>query len=93
MATPACFENMLDHPNIELVLNADYREVEKIIVAAKSFTPVRSMSTSTIASENCLIVHCNFEHETLDCERFQPAAVVNYPNDFTLTPESLSSNI
>jgi UDP-galactopyranose mutase len=75
------FENMLDHPNIKIMLNADFREVQKEVVYDKLiFTgpvdeffdyrhgplPYRSLS---------------FRHETLDCAQHQPVAVVNYPSE------------
>jgi UDP-galactopyranose mutase len=76
----AMFENMLDHDNIELALGVDFRELKAQRLAPHIiFTgpideyfghpfgalPYRSLS---------------FEHRTLEQRRFQPVAVVNYPD-------------
>ncbi|MGN6550491.1 MAG: UDP-galactopyranose mutase [Pararhizobium sp.] len=73
------FERMLDHPNIRIMLETDYREIcgeigfRRLIYTGPideffdwelGRLPYRSL---------------RFEHVTLDCERFQPVAVVNYP--------------
>lgn len=77
------FERMLDHPNIDLLLGVDYREVRNAYPHSHLvFTgpideyfgyrfgklPYRSL---------------RFEHETLDQEWLQPVAVVNYPDEAT----------
>jgi len=74
------FENMLDHPNIDLLLGVEYRNARSIFDHDNLiFTgpideyfnyrygklPYRSLS---------------FHHETLDQEWLQPVAVVNYPS-------------
>jgi UDP-galactopyranose mutase len=73
------FERMLDHPNIALLLQADYRDIRDVIPHRRLiFTgpideyfgyrygklPYRSLQ---------------FEHVTLEEEWHQPVAVVNYP--------------
>jgi UDP-galactopyranose mutase len=75
------FENMLDHQNIKILLNTDFREIasdvryEKLIYTGPideyfnyryGKLPYRSL---------------NFRHETKDQELFQPVAVVNYPSE------------
>ena len=76
------FENMLDHPNIKIMLNADYREVPQMrFRIARSCLTGRSTNSSISASASCPIARCEFKHETLDRELFQPAPVVNYPNE------------
>ena len=79
------FENMLDHPNIKIMLNADYRDV-------KDFIPYREMIYTGPIDEyfdyrfGRLPYRClDFKHETHDRPIFQPAAVVNYPNDYAYT--------
>jgi UDP-galactopyranose mutase len=77
----ACmFENMLDHPRIKVVLNTDYREVEREVYFDQLIytgpideffgrrygpLPYRSL---------------RFRHETLEREWLHPVAVVNYPS-------------
>ncbi len=75
------FENMLDHSNIKILLNTDFREIasdvryEKLIFTGPideyfdyryGKLPYRSL---------------DFKHETIDQEIFQPVAVVNYPSE------------
>ena len=83
------FEKMLDHPNIAVMLGADYRSIAKMIPHKRViFTgpideyfgyrygrlPYRSL---------------RFDHATLPQENFQPVGTVNYPQteDFTRITE------
>ncbi len=75
------FERMLDHPNIKIMLNTDYREIERDI-------PFREMIYT--GPVDAYFDYCygklpyrslEFKHETKDAEAFQPAPVVNYPNN------------
>src|SRR5581483_9239133 len=75
------FENMLDHDNIKILLNCDYREIE-------NFVPYREMVYSGPIDEyfdyrygKLPYRSLQFKHETVDEERFQSAPVVNYPNE------------
>jgi UDP-galactopyranose mutase len=79
------FENMLDHPNIKFMLNTDYREV-------KDDVPYREMIFTGPIDE--FFDYCygqlpyrslHFKHETHDHSVFQPAPVVNYPNEHAFT--------
>ena len=79
------FENMLDHKNIKIMLNTDYRDV-------KEFIPFKEMIYTGPIDEyfdyqfGKLPYRCiEFKHETHDRTLFQPAAVVNYPNDYAYT--------
>lgn len=75
------FENMLDHPNIKIMLNADFAEIRREVSYKHLIysgpideyfdyrygkLPYRSLA---------------FRHETVDTEQFQPVAVVNYPGE------------
>jgi UDP-galactopyranose mutase len=75
------FENMLDHPNIKIMLNADYREVAAEVRYDKLiFTgPIDEFFEYRFGKlpYRSLI----FRHEMLDQENFQPVAVVNYPGE------------
>lgn len=79
------FENMLDHPNIKILLNCDYHEVKDEVAYGKLiFTgpvdeyfgyrygklPYRSL---------------RFDFRTVSQERVQPVAVINYPNEHLYT--------
>jgi UDP-galactopyranose mutase len=79
------FERMLDHPNITVVLNTDFRDL-------LDFVPYQSMIyTGPIDEyfEFCFgklpYRSLDFVFETVDCERHQPGAVINYPNDHDYT--------
>lgn len=83
------FENILDHPNITLALDTDYRDllhrvryrelvytgpVDEYFGYRYGRLPYRSLQ---------------FRHETVDTERLQPVAVINYPDqhDYTRVTE------
>lgn len=79
------FEQMLNQPNIHILLQTDYRDVKDII-------PYREMIYTGPIDE--YFEYCygklpyrslEFRHETHDQERFQTAPVVNYPNENLFT--------
>src|SRR5215216_368525 len=79
------FGNLLDHPNIKILLNTDYREVKESI-------PYRELIYTGPVDEffdfqfGKLPYRClEFKHETLNQSYYQPVAVVNYPNDNAYT--------
>ncbi len=79
------FENMLDHPNIHVLLNTDYRAVREIIPHREVIYcgPVDEFFDFRFGKlpYRCL----EFKHETLNQAKYQPVAVVNYPNDYAYT--------
>ncbi|GFE70689.1 UDP-galactopyranose mutase [Chroococcus sp. FPU101] len=79
------FEKMLDHPNIKVMLNTDYREIEKAI-------PCREMVYTGPVDDffdyrfgQLPYRSLEFKHETHNTPVFQSAPVVNYPNDHLYT--------
>ena len=79
------FEKMLDHPNITVMLKADFRDLKK-------WVPFKELIFTGLVDEyfdNCygkLPYRClEFKHETLNKEWAQPVAVINYPNDYAYT--------
>src|SRR5215208_2030106 len=79
------FERMLAHPNIKIMLNTDYREIEEII-------PYREMVyTGPIDEFFCMRYgklpyrSLDFKFETVHVPRHQPAAVINFPNEYAYT--------
>lgn len=79
------FENMLTHPNINIMLNTDYREIQDII-------PYREMIyTGPIDGffdyryGKLPYRSLDFKHETLNERVHQPQAVINYPNEHLYT--------
>ena len=79
------FERMLDHPNIKVMLNTDYREIE-------DFVPYREMIyTGPI---DAFFGHrygklpyrsLEFKFETLNTPQAQPVGTINHPNDYAYT--------
>jgi UDP-galactopyranose mutase len=79
------FERLLEHPRISLMLQTDYR-------AVREWLPCREMIYTGPIDEffdfrfgKLAYRSLEFEHRTLDQERFQPVAVVNYPNEHAYT--------
>lgn len=79
------FERMLDHPNIKVMLNTDYREIKDLV-------PYRELIYTGPVDEyfdfeyGKLPYRClEFKHETHNQEILQPVAVINYPNDYAYT--------
>ena len=79
------FENMLDHPNIKIMLNCDYREIES------SFAFREMIYTGPIDEffqyqyGKLPYRSLKFKHETHNKPVYQPEAVVNYPNEHAFT--------
>jgi UDP-galactopyranose mutase len=77
------FENMLDHPNIKILLNADFREIaEEVEYDRLIYTgPIDEFFGYRYGKlpYRSLV----FRHETRDEELFQPVGVVNYPDEKT----------
>jgi len=79
------FERMLDHPNIKVLLNTDYKEIEEVI-------PYKNMIyTGPI---DYYFDYCygklpyrsiEFVFETHELSRFQPTGTINYPNEHPYT--------
>ena len=75
------FENMLDHPNIKIMLNCDYREIEKDIPFAEMIYTGPVDSYFDYCYGKLPYRSLEFKHETHDVAVYQPAPVVNYPNE------------
>jgi UDP-galactopyranose mutase len=75
------FENMLDHPNIDLLLGVDFAEVrDEIDYESLVFTgPIDEYFDYRYGTLPYRSLH--FRHETLDQEWLQQVAVVNYPDE------------
>ncbi len=79
------FENMLDHPNIELMLGVDYRDVADEIEAAEIVYTGPVDEFFGYRFGKLPYRSLRFDHQTLDREWLQPVAVVNYPVDMPYT--------
>lgn len=79
------FENMLSHPNIKVMLNTDYKEIQSMI-------PYKKMIyTGPIDYffDNCYgklpYRSIDFHFETKETSMFQPTGTMNYPNEHPYT--------
>jgi UDP-galactopyranose mutase len=79
------FERMLSHPNVKVLLNADYREVESVIPYREMIYTGPVDAFFDYEFGKLPYRSLEFRHETLDLPRFQEAPVVNYPNDCPYT--------
>lgn len=80
------FENMLQHPNIQIILSTDYKDL-----LIQGFEYDHLIYTGPIdAFYNHQFGHLpyrslRFEHENLATEQYQSVGTVNYPNDYDFT--------
>jgi UDP-galactopyranose mutase len=79
------FERMLDHPNIKVMLNTDYREIQNLV-------PWRHMVYTGPVDAffgykygKLPYRSLRFEHTTLQQEQFQKVGTVNFPNEYAYT--------
>ncbi|HEY3475352.1 MAG TPA: UDP-galactopyranose mutase [Anaerolineales bacterium] len=79
------FEQMLDHPNIKIMLNTDYQEIMDMI-------SYREVIFTGPVDEYFGFIYgklpyrsLQFQFETLNEEQHQPVAVINYPNEYPYT--------
>lgn len=79
------FENMLDHPNITLMLGCDYRDIAseveyKTLIYSGPVDEYFDYCYGPLPYRSL-----RFQHKTFEREFVQPVAVVNYPNDHAYT--------
>ena len=79
------FERILSHPNIKIMLNTDYHEIEGSIPYSQVvFTgPIDEYFDYRFGKLPYRSLQ--FKFETLSVSQHQPVAVVNYPNDYAFT--------
>jgi len=75
------FVNMLDHPNIDILLNTDYFDIKlpyepELIVYTGELDKFFDYKYGELEYRSL-----EFEYKELEQERFQPVAVVNYPGE------------
>ncbi len=79
------FEKMLDNPNIKIMLNCDYREIENQIDYKEMIYTGPVDAFFDYRYGKLPYRSLEFKHETHDSEQFQDAPVVNYPNEQAFT--------
>jgi UDP-galactopyranose mutase len=73
------FERMLDHPNISVLLNTDYRQICDLIPHRRVIYTGPIDEYFDYRYGKLPYRSLRFEHETLNVEQFQPTGTVNYP--------------
>ena len=86
----ALFKKMLDHPNIHVLLNADYRDVQGEIKCDRLVYTGQIDTYFDYMHGQLPYRSLRFDFDTLHSERVQEVGTVNFPNeyDFTRTTES-----
>jgi len=79
------FEKMLDHPNIKIMLNCDYREIANHIGYREMIYTGPIDQFFDYRYGKLPYRSLEFKHETHDTETFQTAPVINYPNEQAFT--------
>lgn len=91
------FTKMLQHPNIELLLNTDSKEILQVDIGENRILFKGEEFTGTVVFTGMIDELFNYQFgsllyrsldlqfETLNMEVFQETATVNYPNDFDFT--------
>ena len=79
------FKNMLDHPNVRVETGMDYRDIaEKISYRELIYTgPIDEFFNYRYGKLPYRSLE--FRHETVNKSVYQPAAVINYPNEHPWT--------
>jgi UDP-galactopyranose mutase len=75
------FERMLDHPNIKILLNTDYHEIEGSVLYDEVICTGPIDEYFDYRFGRLPYRSLQFQWETLHTEQVQPVAVINYPND------------
>jgi UDP-galactopyranose mutase len=79
------FENMLDHPNIKIMVNTDYRDIEREVKFGEMIYSGPVDEFFGYRFGKLPYRSLEFKHEVHDKEVFQVAPVVNYPMDHAYT--------
>ena len=75
------FENMLDSPNIKVLLNCDYREILRDVKFKEMVYTGPVDAYFDYRYGKLPYRSLEFRHETHDTDVYQEAPVINYPND------------
>lgn len=78
-------QNILDHPNIHILLNTDYKSIEDGIKCEHVYYSGPIDEYYDYRYGKLPYRSVTFKLETYPIEQYQPAAVVNYPNNYDYT--------
>ena len=79
------FENMLDHPNIKIMLNTSYQEAASLIPFGEVIYTGPIDEFFDYRYGKLPYRSLNFRYETHDREFVQPVGTINFPNDYAHT--------
>lgn len=79
------FENMLDHPNIKLMLNTDYKEIQHSIAFKKMIYTGPIDYFFDYCYGKLPYRSIEFKFETIEEELYQTTGTINYPNEHPYT--------
>jgi len=79
------FQKMLDHPNIKVMLNTDYKEIVDVIPYKHLIYTGPIDSYFNYCFGKLPYRSLEFKFETIDSETFQATGTVNYPNEQAYT--------
>lgn len=79
------FENMLDHDNVKVLLNTDYREIQDVIPYGRMIYTGPVDGFFDYRYGKLQYRSLEFRFETVNQERVQPVAVINFPNEHLYT--------
>ncbi|MBZ7927179.1 UDP-galactopyranose mutase (plasmid) [Ensifer adhaerens] len=79
------FERMLSHPNIMIMLQAEFEAVRRNVAVRRVIYTGAIDEYFNFRYGKLPYRSLKFEHRTVDCEWHQPVAVVNYPQDKAYT--------
>jgi len=79
------FGNMVDHPNIRIELDCDFRDAEADVEYREIIYTGPIDEFFDFRYGELPYRSLRFRHETLNTEYLQPVAVINYPNDHPYT--------
>ena len=79
------FERMLNHPNIKIMLNTDYTEIQGVIPYGEMIYTGPIDAFFDYEYGKLPYRSLEFKFETHDVDQYQSAPVINYPNDYAYT--------
>ena len=79
------FEKMLDHPNIKIMLNTDYKEINDHIPYGKMIYTGPIDYYFNYRYGKLPYRSIDFRFETIDREKFQQTGTINFPNEHAYT--------
>lgn len=79
------FERMLDHPNIKVLLNCDYREISNIVPFGRLIYTGQIDEFFEYRFGRLPYRSLRFEHELITVPQYQKVAQINYPQNQPFT--------